>query len=439
MQDFIHQEKRSIRNIPIERQQTSSSSDPSNTENTLSADDLGVSLPPRYVDRKKSNWKRYVIRGSIVGLGLIIVVMVLSSIFSHATVTVYPKRTLANLDYSLTAYLTPTQPNDIRFEVVTIEKELSKEVLATGEELIERASGGSIVVYNKSAEPLLLIKNTRFETPEGLVFRTPSSISIPASTKNSSGEIIPGSVEVEVYADAVGETYNIGLTDFVLPAFREKKDPLFYSVYARSKTPMTGGFAGVVKTATKNDTQTAQEELKTELETSLKNTVLDAVPKGFLPVPETISVAFQEIPNSTGSTDSSVAIRLKGVAKVLAVEESSLAGQIARAFVQDVPGSSVLFEDKSAVVLHPIATTTTLINLSEVDLKVTGVTNLVWQFDAEALAKDIAGKKRGASGVDPILKSYPSIDNADVSIAPVWRRSLPSDPKDINIVIGSKK
>lgn len=433
MQDFVPPEKRSIRNISIDRPQTlPPQQDGGHQEPPQHADSLGVSLPPRY-GGERSGWKRYALRGGIVVIGLLIIFFVISSLFSSATVTIVPKHTLVSLDHTLTAYLTPPNEGDIRFEIVTIDRDANKEVAATGEERIEKAAAGTITVFNTSTEsPLKLIKNTRFETPDGLVFRTPTSINVPAPTKNAKGETVPGSVDVEVFADAVGEKYNIGLTDFVLPAFREKNDPLFSKVYARSKTAMAGGFAGVVKTASKADTDAATTALKDELKTTLTETVIGAVPEGFIAVPATVSLSYQSLPNQDGATETSVSVRVKGTASVVAVHEQSLGGQVALAFVKDYDGTPVKFEDPAAIAITPTASSTSLTNLTELDLKVTGITDLVWQFDAQQLIADLAGKKKKQA--DPIFAAYPGIASGDISIRPVWRRTLPANTEDIKVV-----
>lgn len=441
MQDFVPSEKRSIRNISIDRPQTlPPQPDLNRPETPPSADTLGVSLPPRYGGERKSGWRKYALRGGIVVVGLLVIFFVLSSLFASATVTVYPKRTLVSLDNAFSAALTPETASDVRFEIVTLDREASKEVAATGEERVEKAASGSIVVYNNSSEsPLLLIKNTRFETPEGLVYRTPTSVSVPGPTKNAKGELVPGSATVEVFADQVGEKYNIGLTDFVLPAFREKNDPLFNKIYARSKTEMTGGFSGVVRTASKADTDAAQAALKDELEAALTESVIGAVPEGFIPVPSTVSVSFQNLPNKDGAAAGSVSVRMKGSAGIVAVDEESLAGQVAKIFVAGYTDAPVRFDDASALAIETVASSTSLTNLSKMELKVTGITDVVWQYDAAQLAADMAGKKKGAAGTDAVLATYPGIENATISIRPVGRRSLPSNVEDIEIVTGTEE
>jgi hypothetical protein len=387
---------------------------------------------------KSSGWKRYAVRGGIVVVGLLIIFFVVSSLFASAQVTVIPKHTLVSLDHTFSAFLSPSNPGDVLFESVTLDKEASKEVTATGQEKVEKAAGGTITVYNNSTEsPLKLIKNTRFETPDGLVFRTPTSINVPGPKKNEKGELVPGSIDVTVYADAVGEKYNIGLSDFVLPAFREKNDPLFSKVYARSKTPMTGGFSGIVKTASKADTDAAYAELKKQLTDTLSASIVSAVPEGFIPVPSTISISFQNLPNQDGASGTSVSVRMKGTASVVAIDEMSLGAQAAKAFIADYNGTPVKFQDLSAITITPTASSTSFANVDTINLKVVGVTDLIWQYDADKLINDLAGKKRSMS--DAIFATYPGIESADISIRPFWKTTLPSNIEKITVVTGSNE
>ncbi len=437
MQDIVSSQKRSIRNISIDRPQSSSSvGDTQPHEQT--ADSFGMSLPPRVRGGAPSRWKRYAIRGGIVCAGLIVLAVVLSSLFSHGTVTVVPKRNLVSLDHPFTLLKTPTEENTVSFNTVSIDKEGNVEIPATGEERIEKAATGRIVVYNNSSEsPLLLIKNTRFATPDGLVFRTPTSVSVPGPSKNAKGETVPGSMEIEVYADAVGEKYNIGLTDFVLPAFRENNDPLFEQVYARSKTPMEGGFEGVVRTAAKADTDAAYSNIKTQLESNLTESILASVPDGYIAIPETVTVSFENLPNMDGSSAGMVSVRMKGTAYVAALEEAALGSSIARQFVADYKGAPVRFQDTNALTITTAASSTDITTATELPIKVTGVTDLVWQFDHEQLAEDLAGKRRSAA--DAIVDTYPGIESMNIAISPFWRRSLPSNVEDIDIVVDSTK
>ena len=96
-------------------------------------------------------------------------------------------------------------------------------------------------------------------------------VTIPG-TKVENGKTVPGSKEVDVVADKAGAEYNIGLTDFTIPGF--KGSPKFETVFARSKTEMTGGYVGNSQIVTKNAVDIAVAELVVEANKNLKNIIL---------------------------------------------------------------------------------------------------------------------------------------------------------------------
>jgi hypothetical protein len=435
MEDFVPPEKKSIRNISIERPQTFSSR-PEEGGN-ISPETIGVTLPPRSASKLSTGRgsKFYFVWGGVLA-ALLVIFFGSSVLFASGKVTVHPKSVLVNLDHTFTASLTPTTEG-IGFEIITLDKELGKEVAATGQERVERPASGTIIVYNNFDDQIQkLITNTRFETPEGLIYRIKESINVPGKHKNDKGELVPGSIEAEVFADSAGEKYNIGLSDFTIPGFKDKDAPRFAGFYARSKTPMTGGFAGTVKTASTADTKAAYDSLNTELKTALEQEILGAVPEGFIPVPSTTQTSFQTLPNADGANDASVSVRVKGTASLVAVDETKLGAMVARVMVAGYDGSDVYFKDPSVLAIQPTASSTKFSTLSEIEFKIQGSTDLLWKFDAEQLANDIAGKNR--SSAEEVIATYLGIENADLVIRPVWRFSFPSNPEKIDVRIATE-
>jgi len=86
--------------------------------------------------------------------------------------------------------------------------------------------GGIMTIYNKKPEDQPLVKNTRFESANGKIFRTQEGITIPAGQ----------SIEIYVVADEIGEDYKELPGRFILPGFKNE-----YSrtrVYGELKDPM---------------------------------------------------------------------------------------------------------------------------------------------------------------------------------------------------------
>ena len=71
---------------------------------------------------------------------------------------------------------------------------------ATGKEEVSLKASGRIVIYNNyNTAKQRLVRNTRFETPPGFIYRINKSIDVPGQTTEA-GRTIPGSIEVTIHA-----------------------------------------------------------------------------------------------------------------------------------------------------------------------------------------------------------------------------------------------
>ena len=65
-------------------------------------------------------------------------------------------------------------------------------------------------------------------------------------------------------------------------------------------------------------------------------------------------------------------------------------------------------------------------------LPVAGKPLIVWEYSAEQLQKDLAGKQMTA--ISTVLSGYTGIKNASITGKPFWARSFPDESTKINIV-----
>lgn len=434
MQDLIQgqqPERRSVRNISIDRPASPSGDDPtvppSASSESIFKEPGGPSFSsrPRFIGSRGSSKKLWWIVGGVVVT--LILLFVVGSLFAGATVTLTPKQALVNLDTTFTAYQTPA-PGQVGFETITVEKEAGRSVTATGEENIDRPASGRIIIYNNFDEnPLKLIKNTRFETPDGKIYRVQESVTVPGKQGDT-----PGSIEAMVFADSAGEEYNIGLTDFTVPGFKEQNDPLFDAVYARSKTEMTGGFSGIVKIASDADTEAAQNEMEAELTTALLDEARATLPPNFVLLPESAEYFFEPLPNTEGA-DGQVTLRSRGTVRLMALDKDIIASAAAAERISGYTGEPVTFADTEGLTLQIVTSPFDLSTASSTDVRVTGPTTLLWTFDTDAIAEELRGVSRGKTG--SVFSKYPGIEKADVVVRPFWKRSLPDESGDITIVV----
>ncbi len=227
-----------------------------------------ASKAPRAASRRKKGFSfGFRSKWFLFGLpvAIILVIFAVLQFFSGAIVTVTPKQMTVATSTTLVASTT-TSPGNISYQVITLSAVESQIVPATGVvSTTPKKATGEIIVFNKfSAAPQALVQNTRFETADGLVYRTASTIKIPGV--DAAG--VPGSASVKVVADKTGSRYNIGLVDFTIPGF--KTDPNRYSkIFGRSKTVMAGGMDSTSIGISETDRQNAQDQMEARLKDSL--------------------------------------------------------------------------------------------------------------------------------------------------------------------------
>jgi hypothetical protein len=352
----------------------------------------------------------------------------ISSFFESAVITVVPhEQDVAPEGVAFEA--TKSAAEGVVFSVATTEKIGVRTVPASGTSNVEKKASGTIIVYNYfSTTPQRLIKNTRFETTNGLIFRTPNSITIPGMT-TTDGKETPGSLEIVVEADEAGEKYNIDLTDFTVPGFSDT--PQYDKIYARSKTPMSGGFVGTEATVSEDIEEKNRAEMRTALTDSLKGEAMTAIPDGYTTSDSLIFVTHESQPSR--SVEGGAELREKGVAYAILIPIEGLARIVAESGIATYDGEAVSIMNPEALVLglsNPPATPWTA---EELSFSVSGSAHLVWTVDSEGLKRDLAGKDIAAHTT--ILASYPSVDSAKVTVSPIWRQTFPADPEKITVTL----
>ncbi len=343
----------------------------------------------------------------------------------EAIITVSEKRQEVSIDNTFIAKK-DFKDGELPFETVSSSGELSKTVPVTGEEQVETRAKGTIIIYNDySSAPQKLIKNTRFETADGRVYRIDNSVVVPG--KNKSTEL-PGSVEAVVYADTAGEAYNIGLSDFTIPGF--KGDPRYSKFFARSKTTMTGGFIGKVKTASVEDLKKGEEDLRASLKAELMKKIETQVPEGFTLFEDAVYFEFETL-----SPPKSNELKEKASAYAILFDSKKLSKNIASVTLSDYGDGDIYAENFDSIVFKPIPLDAKPWQTGVVSFSLNGKTTLTWLFDSEKLKEDLVGQPKNQERIKIILQAYPGIYDAKVVVSPFWRKTLPESVSDIFVKI----
>ncbi len=420
--------KKSIRRIPISHKKPEK-------EDIEEVEELDV-------PHKKSSpsWQRKPINPKFV-IWLIAAVCVLalffglSIVFSSATIIVAPRTEPINFINEVYVTKSDSQNNtDLQFEILTV-KQVAGEVVSAGEEKdVSQKATGNIVIYNNYSQlPQRLINNTRFEANNGKTYRINSSVIVPG-LKKVDGKNIPGSVEASVFADQAGEEFNMKISDltgdFKIPGF--KGDPRYQSFYARIKSDISGGFIGKQRVVGADLRKSTEEVAKIKLKEQLLKELYAVLPENYLIFKDGYSVNYT-VQTDTPVDTNKVKINIEGTLSGIVFNNLKLAKYIATKKISNFDNLPVeLVPADNLVTTFKGSDTTSLAKNSTLEMRLTGNAVIKWQYDTDALKKDIAGKKE-ADLKNLVAKYKDSIMSIKVIFQPVWTRYFPDDLSKIRV------
>ena len=371
----------------------------------------------------------FVIFFVIVGLGFIF-----SFLMGGAEITVHPRNREPNVNATFTAYRTP-QVGELSYEIMTLEADGERQVTASGKEEVKEQATGEIVIYNETAGTERLKKNTRFETPSGLVYKITESVVVPGAKTNAAGELIPGSISASVFADGLGEQYNIPTTRMTIPGYKEGGfTELYNAMYAENPEPITGGFDGMKFIIDDQELETEKQRLQTELRDSLLNRIPNEAPAGFVIFDDAVTFTYQSLPAVEYGEDLAT-IKEKALLQIPMFEEEAFAKYIAAATVPGYEQLPVRIEDTSVLSFSYTSATTSstdIGNLDSISFTLTGKPHIVWTFDEGKLKTDVMGKS--STALNTVLGGYPAVESGRASIRPFWKRSFPTKLDEITVI-----
>lgn len=425
LQDVIPPGHRSIRRIPLSFNRR--------------RDEVGGSkITEKEIDADQIFKKRGKKRGPKLGVWLVaaaavlVLLVVAVFVFSGATVTIEPYQ--RNITVNIEAVAKSSVPiqesvgvSELTYETIAVGGTKTVYLQATGESKVEKKASGVIVIYNNySSSPQRLIKNTRFETPAGLVYRIEKSIVVPGR-RVENNKTIPGSLEATVSADLPGPDYNIGLTDFTVPGF--KGTPRYEDFYARSKTVMAGGFIGNVPTAPEDKMNEAYASAEAALKQELAQKIGSQKPDIFIWYPTALLFeSVRQMPVvSTGST---IALSVNATSTAVVFSKMILSRYIAEHSITDYDKEPVLVDKLNDLIFIPRFSADTSVG-GPIPFSLKGDTTIIWQFDSDKLKNDLAGKSK--KEISSVIANYRGITRASVVIRPFWKSQFPDNPNKIKI------
>lgn len=309
-----------------------------------------------------------------------------------------------------------------------------KEFKSTGQGKDEQRAKGIITIINNfSSAPQILVASTRFEAPDGKIFRLDSRIVIPGATMKN-GKLEPSSIDVNVTADKPGPEYNILACNdnckFTIPGL--KGTSKFDGFYGISNKPMIGGSLGSVPMVTTEDLKKAEdtiiENIKNKINEDFKNKIpnnlkiIDGAKSGIKIVKISSNVL-------AGDLRQNFTVTADGEIRAIAFREQDLVGFIRNQFDVKKPEKYDYCGDPSIEYkdIKPDFEKGTL------KLIISVKQTICYHLSQDEIKKNIVGKNQ--KELEIILKSVDGIEKIKVNLFPFWIKKVPSNFNKIKIFI----
>ncbi len=364
----------------------------------------------------------------VLAIGAILVlVFILYLTLGSAWIIISPAKQELDFKLKVSASSTATAVdfnfNQIPGQRFTEQKKETDTFPVTGQKDVVQKAGGTITIFNKGTTAQRLVATTRFKSPDGLIFRIPQTINVPAGVKTGA-TVTPGSVTSAVYADRPGAEYNIGPTQFTIPGF--EGTPKSNDFYATSDKPMAGGIIGPAKVVTEKDFTTAQEELSAKIKDEILKSLKDR--GGELKILDAVAIKLDapEVNAKVGEAAEELEMSVQGSADTVAFRESDVI-ELIKNFVSQKNSMELLLKDLAISYVNPQpgADKTSL----SFDVQVSG-----WaaaKVDTDTIKDDVRGMSEDS--IRSYLKGIKEIESTRILLSPFWVRSIPKDAGKIKI------
>lgn len=292
------------------------------------------------------------------------------------------------------------------------------QVEATGTKDSEDRASGRITIVNTMEFPQPLVATTRFQTPEGILFRLKNQVTVPKK----------GSIEAEVSADKPGAYGNIGPSTFVLPGLSAAKQKL---VWGESKTPMSGG-AKTARIVSADDIARGKLQAVKQVEDETLARFTQEVEGQYGGVTGKALASSVEVSAKAGEAKQSFPLHAKVTMALIAYDRAALETLAKTRLMVSVP------QDKELSFFDP---GDMMVSLESFDADGDRATLRVYA-DGDAILKRTSNmlnvEKLAGMSIEEAtryLQSFDAVEKARVSVFPSWLKNIPTLKDHIDIII----
>jgi hypothetical protein len=433
---------------------------------TLRGRDKGFSLSSYLREWKKNRLTKEAFPVYLPGgnkrfiTGLLVVSVVVFGLIAYvalpgATIMIEPASDVLTKAVNVELERSPSDARTLKAYSLATETEYTISHMASGIVSEGTDASGNITIFNETDTDWTLVKETRFQTADGIVFRLQSETNVPRSSGvDADGFAIPGSAEAYVLADSLdangspsGERGNIEASEFFLPGLRESSRE---NLYAVSYEAMAGGTTAVSALVLEDDLIAARDKL----ETQLYEKALAALRKEALSQSNSLGVTLDLLEDSDVLIYSTAKIDLPYELVGQEMEEFEVTGEMSisgiaydsdellallktEILAAETPGKQLVRIDDDSVnvdvmeadnvyLYYKFTAQIQGIEEYEIDPELEGGSQL-----AKKIKEHIAGKS--IEDAENYVQNLPEVNRVEIKLWPGWSPNIPTLPENIRI------
>lgn len=371
-------------------------------------------------------WLNYVVKIGVV----LLVVVFLANRNAHTKVAVTPHIEYMELQDEITAYANPKE-GELGFDIIAVTDEVSIPIEAAGTRPLSKKATGNITIYNNySSEPQRLLPETRFESASGKIFKIGNEeVIIPGKE----GEA-PGTIEVEVTADQAGPEYNIDITDFSIPGFKDLGlEEKYKGIYGVSAERFNGGIISTEGYIEENQRVQAEQALQDQLSERLELRLLKENTDKVLIIGNSAEVRFKDSEFVSDENEQNGLLTQKGTIVALALSKESLDDYLVVRYLNLPEDEIADIIDNQNIRVSLKESSIDYNNVRSTQLAIEGRALVEWQVDPETLGQQLQGINKSA--LPSVLREINSIDTAKIDIFPPWKKNVSHTVDEIEIQV----
>ncbi len=302
---------------------------------------------------------------------------------------------------------------------------------ATGRKEVGGSASGDITVYNYwSSDPQPLVETTRFvHSSTGKLFRTTETVSVPG-TRVVEGETVPGTITVNIKADEIGSSYNVGPGQFRIPGLPSAKQE---KIYGRTDSGMSGGYEKEILVVSQQDYNQAKEELSAQLDEEINEKISNRLIEGQVILEGKEETILEESASpDIGQEAGSFKLTLKKRVKTLTYSQEDYLLAIKEKVDSNLSGQSELLADNLA---DDVEIKNINLDLKERQAKIKTMVNgvVVAKIDRDIIKENLFGKNEMEG--ERYLTGFSQIKDAQIELSPFWVNRVPESKEKITIEI----